>query len=380
MVETIQTLKMYSSILLVSALVMALLSIFVAWRYNLLDYYRIKRGKLRKSKQPVIVDKKVSQYYSEVLSSDDDSHEIVNEGFFEDDSVDLQNKIKLGEFSDGVVNQIIDDDAEPMLSMPSGRDYLGEDETNLLGHPTHSDDGVEETMVLNATDSFSGEEETSLLTYDSVLDETAVTVIGAPGVSKGRSTIGSIYDETAVVELTPDEGAEETTVLNASSSEKDDSLVDFVDETEVVELAPEASSVNSLIYPQENIVNFADEEEMPTEELSSFVSNREQSDLSQNDYEGDEETSVLTAEDSIQIQPELNNNAPIISDSKEAAQPTPLEASEMVKVVDVETQLAASSSKGDAEQKDEVSHSLWGAQTSIFAEDDDGILVEHSNR
>lgn len=379
MVETIQTLKMYSSILLVSALFMALLSIFVAWRYDLLDYYRIKRGKPRKNKQPVIVDKKVSQYYSEVLSSDDGSHEIVNEGFLEDDSVDLQNKIKLGEFSDGVVNQIIDDDAEPMLSISPGRDYLGEDETNLLVHPTQSNDGVEETTVLNAADSFSGEEETSLLIYDNVLDETAVTIIGTPGTSKGRSAIGSIYDETAVVELAPDEGAEVTAVLNALSSEKDDLLVDFIDETEVVELNPGASSVDNPIHPQESAVDFADEEEMPTEELGSFVNNEEQSVSSQGEYEGDEETSVLTAEDSIQIQPELNNNSPIISDPAAASQPIQLEANEAEEVVNVGAQLAPASSKGNTEQKDEVSHSLWGAQTNIFAEDDDGILVEHSN-
>lgn len=379
MVETIQTLKMYSSILLVSGLLMALLSIFVAWRYNLLDYYRIKRGKPRKNKQPVIVDKKVSQYYSEVLSSDNDSHEIVNEGFLEDDSVDLRNKIKLGEFSDGVVNQIVDDDAEPMLSISPGRDYLGEDETNLLVHPTQSNDGVEETTVLNAADSFSGGEETSLLTYENVLDETVVTIIGTPGTSKGKSAISSIYDETAVVELTPDEGAEETTVLGSSSSEKDDSLVEFIDETEVVELNPEVSSANNPIHPQESVVNFADEEEMPTEELGSFVNNEEQSVSSQGDYEGDEETSVLTTEDSIRIQPELNNNTPIISDPEEALKPTQLEVNEVAEVVDVETQLAPASSKGNAEEKDEISHSLWGAQTNIFAEDEDGILVEHSN-
>lgn len=378
MVETIQTLKMYSSILLVSAVLMALLSIFVAWRYNLLDYYRIRRGKPRKNKQPIIVEKKVSQYYSEVLSSDSDSHEIINEGFLEDDSVDLQSRIKLGEFSNGVVNQIIDDDAEPMLSISPDRDYLGEDETNLLVHSNQSNDGVEETTVLNAADSFSGEEETSLLAYDSVLDETAVTVIGASGGSKGISTIGSIYDETAVVVLTPDEGADETTVLDSSSSAKDDSLVDFIDETEIVELNSGVSSMNNSIHPQGIIVNFDDEEdeEMPTEELN----NEEQSVSSQGDYEGDEETSVLTAEDSIRIQPELNNNTPIISDPEEALQPTQLEVNEVAEVVDIETQLASVSSKGNAEQKDEVSHSLWGAQTNIFAEDEDGILVEYSNR
>ena len=328
MIETIQTLKMFSSILMIFAFLMILLSIFVVWRYNLLDYYRVRRGKPQKNKKNVVLDTKDSQYYSESFSEENESHEITNEGYMEDDSTSLQNEIKLGEISDGVVNQIIDDDEEESVITPGfQKNYLGEEETGLLQR-VHSIDSEEETTALK-TD-FSGEEETSVLVYDKILDETAVTVIG------GTTTKDNIpaYDETAVVVIEGD-GEEETSILSSSvNSTTTTETIHFVDETEVTTISP-------IMDEQKPVFSQSDE------------------------YSGEEETSVLTNySDKLEIDKE-NDKATSKNEFKKEIMD--LDGSDS-------TVLLKHSEEGDVNA---VSHALWGPQTNIFADDDDNSVICH---
>ena len=152
MIDTIDTLNKISFYLANFGFVLLLVVVFIVWKNDLVDYYRIKRGKPRKGKvlSPTPSKAKINQYYSDYHSNTDDSHEIINTNI-EEDSENLSDRIVIG------VNK----------QNRQHNDSFGEEETELL----KTDDSETAELIQNA----SGSEETTLLqnnTSQEDLDET----------------------------------------------------------------------------------------------------------------------------------------------------------------------------------------------------------------
>lgn len=220
-IENINQLRMISLVLLILSVVFLLFALIVAKRNNLYEYYQIRRGKSKRQKQNKIEKQNVvSQYYSEPLQSDD-THEILNASEILDDTSDLNSSSHLGENSQGILNQIIDDDDYSNDNNPSAVSNAQEDvdsieETTILPQ-NHNDDGIEETTILPKNNLENGEEETTLLSQQEDPED--------------GSEATTLLDETQFVDL-PSDGEEETSLL---------------DETDMVPLGEETSEEPDLV-------------------------------------------------------------------------------------------------------------------------------------
>lgn len=215
MIDTIDTLNKISFYLAIFGFILLLVVVFIVWKNDLVDYYRIKRGKPRKGKalSPTPSKAKINQYYSDYHSNTDDSHEIINTNI-EEDSENLSDRIVIG------VNK----------QNRQHNDSFGEEETELL----KTDDSETAKLIQNA----SGSEETILLqnnTSQEDLDETDKIDMDLYKIRPVENF--EMLDETEleaeikaieaeIADSFNEDGSEETTILvqtrNVNSSDLND--------------------------------------------------------------------------------------------------------------------------------------------------------------
>ena len=270
MEERIELLKTISFYLGIFSVILIAIAAYVVWKNDLLDYYRIKRGKPRKKIDPIPQNKtKVSQYYSDYHPSVDNGHEIV-EASVEDDSGSFSTNLSGNLNAVGVTRPanydvrkqkdfdrryvegeeettlLEDNSSDPTEELTFKVDDGAEETTllqdalyaeteivdlkeysdDLLNNPHQSDEGEEETTLLQnnqdvhfdsipKTSSDDGSEETTILTLD---DEDITTLLDADG-SEETQLLTKEIDETETT-LLDAEGDEETTLLSASNDKK----------------------------------------------------------------------------------------------------------------------------------------------------------------
>ena len=264
MEERIELLKTISFYLGIFSVILIAIAAYVVWKNDLLDYYRIKRGKPRKKIDPIPQNKtKVSQYYSDYHPSVDNGHEIV-EASVEDDSGSFSTNLS-GNLNAVGVTRPANYDVRKQKDFD--RRYIeGEEETTLLednsSDPTEEltfkvDDGAEETTLLqdalyaeteivdlkeysddllsDAYQSDEGEEETALLqnNQDVHFDSTPKTSSDDDGSEE--TTILTLDDEDI------------TTLLDADGSEETQLLTKEIDETETTLLDAEGDEETTLL-------------------------------------------------------------------------------------------------------------------------------------
>lgn len=264
MEERIELLKTISFYLGIFSVILIAVAAYVVWKNDLLDYYRIKKGKPRKKIDPIPQNKtKVSQYYSDYHPSVDNGHEIV-EASVEDDSGSFSTNLS-GSLNTVGVTRPANYDVRKQKDFD--RRYIeGEEETTLLednsSDPTEEltfkvDDGAEETTLLqdalyaeteivdlkeysddllsDAYQSDEGEEETTLLqnNRDVHFDSTPKTSSDDDGSEE--TTILTLDDEDI------------TTLLDADGSEETQLLTKEIDETETTLLDAEGDEETTLL-------------------------------------------------------------------------------------------------------------------------------------
>lgn len=321
--ENINFIRNLSLGVLILGLLLLIVAILIFWKFDLLDYYRFKTGKKMK-KTNSISQSTVSQYYSEQLASDD-SHEIINQDYYSD-SGDLEEKVEeIGQIKEGVVSQVIADDAVQNFTTYLGMEdttvlpkeeqkvYLdpnGENDTTILGYANEQQEiqsGSEDTTVLeedldetdivelpkieDAQEDEVGSDETQLLASDENLDETDVVeltslrlylenqekLLGRSMTTAEKKLAEIEYEDSnhSSVQSTTvpmiEEGSEDTEVL-----QKAEETVEVDDPTE--ELIP---------VPSGNVTPASQEEKFPTLDVKA-----EESILFET--EGEEETTVLS--------------------------------------------------------------------------------------
>jgi len=208
MEERIELLKTISFYLGIFSVILIAIAAYVVWKNDLLDYYRIKRGKPRKKIDPIPQNKtKVSQYYSDYHPSVDNGHEIV-EASVEDDSGSFSTNLS-GNLNTVGVTRPANYDVRKQKDFD--RRYVeGEEETTLLQN--NQDVHFDSTPKTSSDD---GSEETTILTLD---DEDITTLLDADG-SEETQLLTKEIDETETT-LLDAEGDEETTLLSASNDKK----------------------------------------------------------------------------------------------------------------------------------------------------------------
>lgn len=224
MVEYIGLLKTASFFVAMLGFLLLCLSVFIVWKYGLLDYYRFKTGKGKKKISDIQKPKAVSQYYSESLD-ESHSHEIVNQEYGQD-SGDLIDNITIGRNATGEVQQVIDNEVvdfslktkRPSIPLPEG----GE-ETTLLGQTENSqklyvpsdfdNEKVFDTYASNVEDFYEN---------DDKIDETDIIPLPEPNFSEIYENDEHI-DETDVMQILQheNEGNEETQLLSENLDETD---------------------------------------------------------------------------------------------------------------------------------------------------------------
>lgn len=267
MEERIELLKTISFYLGIFSVILIAVAAYVVWKNDLLDYYRIKKGKPRKKINPIPQNKtKVSQYYSDYHPSVDNRHEIV-EASVEDDSGSFSTNLSGNLNAVGVTRPanydvrkqkdfdrryiegaeettlLEDNSSDPTEELTFKVDDGAEETTllqdalyaeteivdlkeysdDLLSGSHQSDEGEEETTLLQnnqdvhfgstpKTSSDDGSEETTILTLD---DEDITTLLDADGSEETQLLTKEIDDtETTLLDA---EGDEETILLSASN-------------------------------------------------------------------------------------------------------------------------------------------------------------------
>lgn len=266
MIDTIDTLNKISFYLAIFGFILLLVVVFIVWKNDLVDYYRIKRGKPRKGKvlSPTPSKAKINQYYSDYHSNTDDSHEIINTNI-EEDSENLSDRIVIG------VNK----------QNRQHNDSFGEEETELL----KTDDSETAKLIQNA----SGSEETTLLqnnTSQEDLDETDKIDMDLYKIRPVENF--EMLDETEleaeikaieaeIADSFNEGGSEETTLLNQQSMSN-----------------AEDGSEETTLLNQQNMGNAENGSEDGSEETTILVHTRNvnASDLN------DEDVALQTSNDS----------------------------------------------------------------------------------
>ena len=280
MIDTIDTLNKISFYLAIFGFILLLVVVFIVWKNDLVDYYRIKRGKPRKGKvlSPTPSKAKINQYYSDYHSNTDDSHEIINTNI-EEDSENLSDRIVIG------VNK----------QNRQHNDSFGEEETELL----KTDDSETAKSIQNA----SGSEETTLLqnnTSQEDLDETDKIDMDLYKIRPVENF--EMLDETEleaeikaieaeIADSFNEDGSEETTLLNqqSMSNAEDGSEETTLLNQQSMSNAEDGSEETTLLN-QQNMGN----EENGSEETTILVQTRNvnASDLN------DEDAALQTSNDS----------------------------------------------------------------------------------
>lgn len=262
MIDTIDTLNKISFYLAIFGFILLLVVVFIVWKNDLVDYYRIKRGKPRKGKMlsPIPSKAKINQYYSDYHSNTDDSHEIINTNI-EEDSENLSDRIVIG------VNK----------QNRQHNDSFGEEETELL----KTDDSETAELIQNT----SGSEETTLLqnnTSQEDLDETdridmnlykirPVDNFEMLDETELEEEIKAI--EAEIADSFNEDGSEETTLLSQQN----------MDNTE------DGSEATTILLQTRN-VNISD---LNDEDTALQISNDSEN-TTLLDINGEEETTILS--------------------------------------------------------------------------------------
>lgn len=264
MEERIELLKTISFYLGIFSVILIAVAAYVVWKNDLLDYYRIKKGKPRKKIDPIPQNKtKVSQYYSDYHPSVDNGHEIV-EASVEDDSGSFSTNLS-GNLNAVGVTRPANYDVRKQKDFD--RRYIeGEEETTLL--EDNSSDPTEE-LTFKVDD---GAEETTLL-QDALYAETEIVDLKeySDDLLSGSHQLDEGTEETTLLQnnqdvhfdSTPktssdDDGSEETTILtiddedittllDADGSEETQLLTKEIDDTETTLLDAEGDEETTLL-------------------------------------------------------------------------------------------------------------------------------------
>lgn len=264
MEERIELLKTISFYLGIFSVILIAVAAYVVWKNDLLDYYRIKKGKPRKKIDPIPQNKtKVSQYYSDYHPSVDNGHEIV-EASVEDDSGSFSTNLS-GNLNAVGVTRPANYDVRKQKDFD--RRYIeGEEETTLL--EDNSSDPTEE-LTFKVDD---GAEEITLL-QDALYAETEIVDLKeySDDLLSGSHQLDEGTEETTLLQnnqdvhfdSTPktssdDDGSEETTILtiddedittllDADGSEETQLLTKEIDDTETTLLDAEGDEETTLL-------------------------------------------------------------------------------------------------------------------------------------
>ena len=333
MIDTIDTLNKISFYLAIFGFILLLVVVFIVWKNDLVDYYRIKRGKPRKGKvlSPTPSKAKINQYYSDYHSNTDDSHEIINTNI-EEDSENLSDRIVIG------VNK----------QNRQHNDSFGEEETELL----KTDDSETAKLIQNA----SGSEETTLLqnnTSQEDLDETDKIDMDLYKIRPVENF--EMLDETEleaeikaieaeIADSFNEGGSEETTLLNQQSMSN-----------------AEGGSEETTLLNQQSMSNAEDGSEETTLLNQQNMSNAEN---------GSEETTIL-----VQTR---NVNASDLNDEDAALQIS--NDSENTTLLDINGEEETTILSKDVKRVDKahISDKYWAPQAETFVNEiETHVIVTH---
>ena len=333
MIDTIDTLNKISFYLAIFGFILLLVVVFIVWKNDLVDYYRIKRGKPRKGKvlSPTPSKAKINQYYSDYHSNTDDSHEIINTNI-EEDSENLSDRIVIG------VNK----------QNRQHNDSFGEEETELL----KTDDSETAKSIQNA----SGSEETTLLqnnTSQEDLDETDKIDMDLYKIRPVENF--EMLDETEleaeikaieaeIADSFNEDGSEETTLLNQQSMSN-----------------AEDGSEETTLLNQQSMSNAEDGSEETTLLNQQNMGNAEN---------GSEETTIL-----VQTR---NVNASDLNDEDAALQTS--NDSENTTLLDINGEEETTILSKDVKRVDKahISDKYWAPQAETFVNEiETHVIVTH---
>ena len=333
MIDTIDTLNKISFYLAIFGFILLLVVVFIVWKNDLVDYYRIKRGKPRKGKalSPTPSKAKINQYYSDYHSNTDDSHEIINTNI-EEDSENLSDRIVIG------VNK----------QNRQHNDSFGEEETELL----KTDDSETAKLIQNAL----GSEETTLLqnnTSQEDLDETDKIDMDLYKIRPVENF--EMLDETEleaeikaieaeIADSFNEDGSEETTLLNQQSMSN-----------------AEDGSEETTLLNQQSMSNAEDGSEETTLLNQQNMGNAEN---------GSEETTIL-----VQTR---NVNASDLNDEDAALQTS--NDSENTTLLDINGEEETTILSKDVKRVDKahISDKYWAPQAETFVNEiETHVIVTH---
>lgn len=391
MAEYIGLLKTASLFVAVLGFLLLGLSVFIVWKYDLLDYYRFKTGKGKKKVVNVEKPKTVSQYYSETLD-ESDSHEIINQEYGQD-SGDLVDNITIGRNAQGEVQQVIDNEVvdftlknrQSSIPLPEGTEettLLGqnEDSTPKLyvdvpqgvveeGYEAYEDDqGIDETDIIP----FPKPESSEIYENDVDVDETDIMQIPQADENEGgdeTQLLSETLDETDAISIEP--------VAEVTNKENDDKEFELHVRTKEAFLGRkltaaeltleklEFSSSTAPVTPKEEVVVPTPSQEnvtpsTPSDSDETELLQQKESDK-QAELDGSDETEVLTRPSQVQVFQEDDVTEDLAKEQESSAPDGEATTLFVDEEGEGETTVLSQPSK-----EPQLSTKLWGRQTTTF--------------
>lgn len=388
MAEYIGLLKTASLFVAVLGFLLLGLSVFIVWKYDLLDYYRFKTGKGKKKVVNVEKPKTVSQYYSETLD-ESDSHEIINQEYGQD-SGDLVDNITIGRNAQGEVQQVIDNEVvdftlknrQSSIPLPEGTEettLLGqnEDSTPKLyvdvpqgvveeGYEAYEDDqGIDETDIIP----FPKPESSEIYENDVDVDETDIMQIPQADENEGgdeTQLLSETLDETDAISIEP--------VAEVTNKENDDKEFELHVRTKEAFLGRkltaaeltleklEFSSSTAPVTPKEEVVISTPPQEnvAPSDSDETELLQQEKGDK-QAEFDGSDETEVLTQPSQIQVFQEDDVTEDLAKEKENSAPDGEATTLFVDEEGEGETTVLSQPNK-----EPQLSTKLWGRQTTTF--------------